>query len=524
MLFRSPSFWVTEALRFTGCLVVMLLPATLLGMGFPLVLRMGGRTLSRLGSEVGALYLFNSMGCIVGSLLAGFLLVPRLGSELTLRIAAAFSILLGLLVPRLLGRRAGNRPQLRLALLALASIVIGLLVLPGWDKRSLTSGANVLGLARGSDEALLFYHEDGVGGVTSVVSSGGTKTLLTNGKFQGNDAEEMAAQKQFAIAPMLFVRNLDRALVIGLGTGVTAHTVASAPFEAVDIAEIAPGIVEAARKFFPHVNGRVLEDPRVTTHLADGRNFLLLSTESYDLITIELSNIWFAGAANLYSRDFYALCRSRLQPRGVLQQWLQLHHIDTVDFISVLKTMRDVFPHMALFVGGGQGILIGSAEPLAIDYGIQARLRADPRFRHALLGSGLVAGEALAMLNDLYLFEDNLTALAEMDKAARVSSDAYPFLEYSTPRGNQLPYSILANHKLIEVRRFRGLPPILAIPGDKAEYFRGLLALGQGRLPDAVRHLEASRQMGNGEPVCGLLLAEARRRLAGAPPAGADGS
>jgi spermidine synthase len=316
---------------------------------------------------------------------------------------------------------------------------------------------------------------------------------------------------------MLFVRNFDRALVIGLGTGVTAHTVASAPFPVVDIAEIAPGILEASRKFFSHVNGGVLEDARVTTHLADGRNFLLLSTKPYDLITIELSNIWFAGAANLYSRDFYELCRSRLQPRGVLQQWVQLHHIDTVDFISVIKTMRDVFPHMALFVGGGQGILVGSAEPLAIDYGLQARLRADPRFRQALVGAQLLAGEPLAMLNDLYLFEDNLTAFVADENAAQVSSDAYPFLEYSTPRGNQLPYSILANHKLLEVRRFRGRPPILDLPVDKARYLDALLAIGQGRLQDAVGHLEASLKMGNTDATCGVLLAQVRRRLEGAP-------
>ena len=91
------------------CLLVMLLPATLLGMGFPLVLRIGARTLKHLGSEVGALYLFNSFGCIVGSLLAGFVLVPRLGSELTLRVTAAVSILLGLLVPRLIARAPRSR-------------------------------------------------------------------------------------------------------------------------------------------------------------------------------------------------------------------------------------------------------------------------------------------------------------------------------------------------------------------------------------------------------------------------------
>src|SRR5262249_43211963 len=163
----------------------------------------------------------------------------------------------------------------------------------------------------------------------------------------------MAAQKQFAISPLIFSHKFDHALVIGLGTGVTASTVAAFPFTQIDIAEIAPGIVEAAHDFFGHVNENVLEDPRVHVHIADGRNYVMLTPTRYDLITMELSNIWFAGAANLYSKNFYELCRARLNPGGVMQQWVQIHHMDTSDLLSVLKTMHEVFPHMALIIGGG---------------------------------------------------------------------------------------------------------------------------------------------------------------------------
>src|SRR4029079_6374928 len=83
------------------------------------------------------------------------------------------------------------------------------------------------------------------------------------------------------------------------------------------------------------------------------------------LISMELSSIWFAGASNLYSREFYDLVRKRLRPGGVFQQWVQLHHVYRRDFATVVGTLHASFKHVALFYGGGQGILVASDEPLA---------------------------------------------------------------------------------------------------------------------------------------------------------------
>src|SRR5207302_11170546 len=102
------------------------------------------------------------------------------------------------------------------------------------------------------------------GGLTTVVEehtetpkfSGVVRTLFTNGKFQGDDnpAGENNAQFGFAAIPSLFVKDYDRALLIGLGTGHTAAALRHPRYQKIDIAEFAGGIVEAARHSYGRLN------------------------------------------------------------------------------------------------------------------------------------------------------------------------------------------------------------------------------------------------------------------------------
>ena len=171
-------------------------------------------------------------------------------------------------------------------------------------------------VAHRPESKLLSFHEDTLGGITTVVQApdssvpgrqgaagAGFRTLLTNGKFQASDGGEMDAQTGFVIVPLLHVVERRDALVIGLGSGHSATSaVRRFGFPSIDIAEISPGIVAAARQQFPHINGCILDQPGVHLHLDDGRNLLLLSPKRYDLITMEISSIWFSGSTSLYSR------------------------------------------------------------------------------------------------------------------------------------------------------------------------------------------------------------------------------
>src|SRR5207237_7940796 len=155
-------------------------------------------------------------------------------------------------------------------------------------------------------------------------------------------------QTRFALIPALFTQQFDRALVIGLGTGNTLRTVAHLPFRRVDAVELAPQVVEAARQWFSDVNDRVFDhDLRLKLSVGGGGNFLLLSRERYDMITIEVTSLWVTGEADLYNREFYELCRSHLSEHGVLQQWVALRHLRARALLVVLNTAAQVFRHVA---------------------------------------------------------------------------------------------------------------------------------------------------------------------------------
>jgi spermidine synthase len=227
-----------------------------------------------------------------------------------------------------------------------------------------------------------------------------------------------------------------RALVIGLGTGQTADLVAAAGFSVVEVAELAPGIVAAARGPFSAVNHGVLDRPGVVLALEDGRNHVLRSRERYDLVTIELTSVWFAGASALYSREFYRDLRAHLAPGGVVAQWIQLHHIAPEEVLSVAATLREGFPHMSLWQVGGQGVLLASEAPLRVDSARLADLRARPTLAEALtLAAAGGTVEDLLERSSILTEEELKTRLARAPGVV-IDTDGNRYLEFATPRHN----------------------------------------------------------------------------------------
>lgn len=432
------TFAARETVRAVAAFVVLVVPTTLMGLTFPLLLQRVAATV-QVGRLVGRLTAINTIGAVTGSLATGYFVLPALGSQRSIvAIAAAFAVA-AIAAP-------ARAATLRLLgpLLGAAGVLVAFLI-PRWDLARLTCGLNVYFDTKETTEQILYLHEDIHGGVTSVtVKPDGVHTLYTNGKFQGNDGWELNAQRYFAHYSTPFVSNVDSALVIGLGTGTTLGTLLTYPWKRVDVAEISPSIVEAAGRFFKHTNRGALSDPRVVLHHADGRNFLLVSDARYDLISMELSSVWFAGAANLYSREFYALARAHLKPQGVLQQWVQLHHIRSRDFASILHTLKLEFGHAALLYGGGQGILIASSQPLRISSAHLNELASVPQIRETVPdGRSLLDLPKDVLVTDSGL-EDYVEEVARAEglgSGELLSSDDNLHLEYGTPRGNVLPWA-----------------------------------------------------------------------------------
>lgn len=434
------TFATREAIRGLVCALVMIPPTLFIGAAY--VLAMDIVTASGDAKKTTALGLgaaVNTLGNIAGVLLFGFIVLPAIGGLQAGQVIGAAALVLAGVVA-LMGAR------IQLPLLAAAAAASGLFWLGAraqLDYDSLSTGANVYFTSQRWGKVI--DHAESIdGGLTTVAEAdtpvGKVRTLLTNGKFQGNDAfgGEMQAQIGIALAPLLHQDRRGRALVIGYGTGVTSRVFHEAGFREVEIAELSGDIVRMADRYFGRVNANASQAPGVRLHVTDGRNLLLLTPQRYDAISLEISSIWFAGAASLYNLEFYRLAKAKLEDDGVLQQWVQLHRLSPIDILRIIASLRAEFSYVSLYVLGGQGVLVATNSlsraqwrPAAVAALEQAPQLAEVR-RILDRDIGTLRDELLLTPQgvDRYLSEVGI------EPRLWVSSDDNLRLEYDTPKAN----------------------------------------------------------------------------------------
>lgn len=304
----------------------------------------------------GRLYGLNAMGSVAGSLLAAWALLPALGF-------ARSAWALGLLVVAL--ALVVSAPRRRWVV-ALAGAVC-LLVAAMWS--SSPGRDRMYGHTDYAGHRVL-AHEEGADFTTSVAETpGGLRSLLIDGFFaSGEDPVSNHYMDWMGSLPAVLHPAPERGLVICFGTGRTANALRREGISELDVVELSPAVLELA-PFFPS-NERVLEDPRVRAITMDGRAWLRRSDGTYDVVTLEPMPPNFSGVNSLYSREFYEIVARRLEPGGVVAQWLPLHLLDPHHAASVAATFLAVFPDSILWYDpvGGTGILLGrregAAEPL----------------------------------------------------------------------------------------------------------------------------------------------------------------
>lgn len=453
------SFAEREFIRGVVCWLAMFPPAVLIGAIYPVAMECVGQAFpERKVRMLGYAMALNTFGNIAGVILCGFWLLPMLGALNSIHVLAWTATLLAIIVA------VAGKPRRKAW--AFAPLPLVLLVFFGqpkeFDYTALASGANVYFAKQGFGDAI-DHSESLDGGLTTVSVASDSdghviKTLLTNGKFQGNDAEqgEVKAQVGLALVPLLHSRERERALVIGYGTGMSARTLHDAGFGKMDIVELSADMMRMADQHFETVNKGVSKAPGVTVHVTDGRNFLLLNQASYDVVSMEISSIWFAGAASLYNREFYSLVKQRLKPEGVLQQWIQLHHLRTEDLVSVLATLRTEFRYVWFYYIGGQGILIASNSDRSVpDQRNVDTLNTTDSLRPLL---SLYGDDARVLIDTVIASPDTIDRLLGSFGVASerlISSDNNLYLEYATPRGNALSSGASVNANLDFLRKFR---------------------------------------------------------------------
>jgi spermidine synthase len=429
----SPAF--VELLELAVAAAALVPSTVLIGATFPCALAIVAHT-GHAGADTGRVYGVNTLGAIAGAALTGFVLIPALGLHATLKVGVVVGVTTGaaLLV------RSSVRWRWT-AVAAAALLVAGAVSIPLWDLRVMAAGTSIYaryyvgggGLGHSVPDETVVFYRDGPTGTVAVVDRHGTRTLRVNGKTDASDGADVQTQVLLAHVPMLVHRDPRRVMVLGLGGGVTVGSAAAHPVERVDVVELEPAVVEAAR-FFRAASRDALAQPVVRVVVADGRNFLLATAERYDVIVSEPSNPWIAGVAALFSLEFFETARARLRPGGVMGQWLQGYSLAADDFAMIVRTFGAAFPWTTVwYLGGHDFLLLGSERPLPLDAArIAARLE-QPAVRDDLARVGVRRWPEV--LGFLALGPADAARLAA---GARVNDDDRLPLEFSAPRALHL--------------------------------------------------------------------------------------
>jgi len=433
----SLSWWSVAGVEHLLYLSVMLLPAAAMGTTFPIVGKLYTRNLSRLGSRIGNIGCLDTVGSIFGAFAAGFILIPFTGVRNAAVLTAMVNLLLG-------GGLLLVHPDLNFGAKLSAGVLASCVAVFGWfgvtpGKQFRYSAAQVPGTRE-------IYYREGTGATVSVrESADGSRAMLINGAYTAfSSYPDMRVHQLLAYLPAFLQGRPRNALVIGLGMGVTARCLIRAGVGQVDCVEICPAVLEAADRCFRQINHDVLRDPRFRVIVDDGRSYLMITDRKYDLIT---SNAVHARMSpNLYTSDFYQLCKSRLSPEGVMCQWLPTNWMSDAEYRMLVKSFMQAFPHTSLwFVNAGHTLLIGTPGKVSVDF----RSFAEWFGRTALLDD-LAHGnldDPAAFLAHYIADEDRLGPYVS---AVPLNSDDHPYVEFSRVVSRKVAWAVIQG--LLEAR------------------------------------------------------------------------
>ena len=448
------TFGVSRFWTFFSCFLVMCLPTFLMGASFPLVTKIYTGNERQLGRSIGNVYAVNTVGSILGAFCAGFILIPLLGIRPSIVLMVALNTGIGCL----LVLRSGHRTETGGALLHGISIgmpilnaglaVILLLTL----NQPLFLKSAIFKTQRPGD-TLVDYNEEIDATVTTLKDDEAVYRLYVDTN-QAADASRWDSPSHRVIAhlPLLLHRRPKRALVVGFGMGLTSYSITQHGVR-VDAIELSEGVISAAQKHFTHVNGNVFDSPLFNYKINDGRNHILMTKTKYDMISTGIIHpLVSAGSSNIYTADFYRLCRRILSEDGIMCQWVPLHRLPEAHYKMIVRTFIDVFPHTTLWYKYTPDfvILIGTPEPLRIDY-----KNFLTRAQIASISEGLAADDldGLSLLDSFMMGPETVR---EYVGPGPIHTDNRPRLEFF--RGADLANTTTQNVKGMSEYRERVLP------------------------------------------------------------------
>ncbi|MDA1275326.1 MAG: fused MFS/spermidine synthase [Verrucomicrobia bacterium] len=442
----SKNPWFRFQVDIVRCVWVILPAAVLWGASFPLALAAASRRQDS-GRLVAGVYAANTVGAIIGAVVFSVILIQTAGTQQAQRVLIGISWMAAVLAlaPYLWQARAtafsnSMKKSRRLSsttatALCVSTLVAGLLAT---GVSPIPWGLVAYGrfLATRTEDSQLLYLGEGMNASVAVTElANGVRNFHVSGKVEASsEPQDMRLQLMLGHLPALLHPNPKSVLIVGCGAGVTSGSFVPYPgIERIVICEIEPLIPTVVARYFDFENNSVLKDPRVEVVYDDARHFILTTSERFDIITSDPIHPWVKGAATLYTKEYFELCRSRLNPGGLITQWVPLYESSVAVVKSEIGTFFSVFSNGTIWSNDdfGKGydiVLLGQASGATVD--VDAMQRRFDQKEHERAASSLKKVGFRSAISLLATYTGRSSELASWLASAEINRDRNLRLQY----------------------------------------------------------------------------------------------
>ena len=407
--------------------IILVFPLTLLfGTIFPVASLCYAKSISKSGTSTGTLYCFNTIGNVAGSLVTGFLFFSTLGSSRTVMLLGFINLLIGFI---LIAAEAGKFQIFRIRYLIVLALALGLSIGLKDKDPFLDTIKNKIQKEKQARCDFPFNKEFAEATVTAVlVKDKKHKAIYLNGVGQTYSCTET---KLIAHLPILLAEKPRDMLVICFGIGTTLRSASIYEDINTTVVELVPAEFECFKYFYDDAED-IRRQKNVRLVADDGRNFLLCSSDKYDIISVDPSPpIYSAGTVNLYSQEFLQLCKEHLKENGIMCLWFPRGKATLKeDRDGLVKTFYSVFPDVSLWIGPWHwGVyLIGKIKPSDIDINKIEKAFTNPKILADLTEIDRSCDTAQKLLGLRIHLEPQ--QMEHIMQTASLITDDYPFTEF----------------------------------------------------------------------------------------------
>lgn len=325
------------------------------GTSFPLALAHASRGQDP-ANLVASVYAANTLGAIFGALLFTWIAIPRFGIQHAQQFLVGAPLVATVLLLVYRGKTLKGFAAQRLAIAT--GVIASLIMVANLPAPPLGLAAYGRYLVTWNNQPNYLYTADGLSASIAISEfENGVRNFHVSGKVvASSEPQDMRLQRMLGHLPALICKEPKSVLIVGCGAAVTAGTFVVHPsIERIVICEIEPLIPRAASQYFAKENHNVVQDPRVEVILDDARHFMLVTNEKFDVITSDPIHPWVKGAAALYTKEYFDLCKLHLKPGGVITQWVPLYESSLPAVKSEVATFFAAFPHGSLWCNDDAG-------------------------------------------------------------------------------------------------------------------------------------------------------------------------